>query len=324
MTLSFSLKNVITRYFKSLPVLEGASGKAGLKNGVFDISIDGGFAEMPSGKKVTLAAGSFRASDLLAEAVPGSMQFDLRGGIGELMEFASLPDLKFFDRTKVVLPNVQGQARAVIGLKLPLIKNVPRDRVTITQEISLSDAGVKDIVAGVDLSEGEFAVAVDADKIAVKGPAKLNGVPAKISWIKPRQGGEADIDVETTLTEKLRGRMGIKLDSYLDGDIPVKMKISNGTGPGSTIAVSADLSGVAMRVTAAGWSRAASKGTSASFTFEDQGKDGRLIRDLKITGKGLRISGDVRLNTQNALRVVDLQEVALSDDDAFLAEDGTL
>ena len=315
-TLSVNLKNVVTRYFKSLPLLEGASGKASLNKGVFDLAIDGGFASMPSGNKVALAAGSFRATDLLAEAVPGVFEFDLRAGISELMEFASLPDLKLFDRSKVNLPDIQGQARAVVGLKLPLIKNVPRDRVTITQEISLTNAGVKAIVPGVDLTEGDFAIDINPETIAVKGPAKLNGVAAKISWTKPRNGGEADIGIETTLTEKLRGRMGIKLDSYLEGDIPVKMKL-NGSGPGSQIAVNADLSGVAMRVSAAGWSRPAAKGTVASFVFEDQGKDGRVIKDLKITGKGLRISGDVRLNTQNTLRVVDLQEVALSDDDKF-------
>ena len=156
--LTFSMRDVNTRYFKSLPVLQGASGDAAFEDGAFGLNIKSGFVTLPSGKKLALASGRFDASDLLAVAVPGSFRFDIKGGISELLEYASLPDLKIVKDDLSTLPKIEGQARAVVGLKLPLIKDVPRNKVTITQEVSLSNAAVNGILPGVDLSEGEFAV----------------------------------------------------------------------------------------------------------------------------------------------------------------------
>ncbi len=315
--LSFTMKNVKTRYFKTLPELNGASGSAALKGGKFSLSIDKGYVDLPSGGKLTLAEGRFDATELLSGAVPGVFRFDVQGGVPQMMEFASLPDLNLIKDDVSKLPNVSGNARAIIGLKFPLIKDVPRDKVLITQDVSLRDASAKNILPGVDLTEGEFAIAMDKDGLTVSGPARLNGVAAKVKWQKPRDGGEAKVDVETTLTEKMRDKLGIKFGAYMSGDVPVKLAIASTSKDQRRIAVEADLSDVAMRVAAAGWSRAASRGTKATFVYSENKDNGRLIEDLKIDGKDFRLRGNVRLGTNNAMRVIDLDEVRISEEDVF-------
>jgi Protein of unknown function/AsmA-like C-terminal region len=315
--LTFKMRDVITRYFKSLPDLQGASGNAELKNGVFGLDIDNGYVVLPSGRKLGLAQGRFEAQDLLAVAVPGRFRFDIQGGVQELLEFASQPDLNLIKEDLSKLPNIDGKARAIVGLQLPLIKNVPRDRVTVTQEVSLSSASVDNILPGVDLSEGAFKIELTKDMLAVTGPAKLNGVAAKVDWRKPRAGGEAKVAVETTLTESMRAKLGIKLDAYLSGDVPVTLAIESASKDSRRIAVEADLSGASMKVAAAGWSRPATKGTSATFTYIDDAKAGRRVEDLRIKGKGLQVSGNLSLSGSNALRVIDFDEIRLSEDDVF-------
>ena len=316
-SLTFNMRNVNTRYFKSLPLLQGASGNAVLKAGTFGLDIDKGFVTLPSDRKLALAQARFDATDLLSGAVPGVFRFDIQGGVQELLEFASLPDLNVVKDDVSKLPKIEGKARAIVGLKLPLIKDVPRDRVTITQEVSLSDASVKNILPGVDLTDGDFAINLTKDMLAVSGPAKLNGVAAKVDWRKSRNGGEAKVAVETTLTEKMRDKLGIKLGAYMSGDVPVKLAIEGMSKDSKRIGVEADLSGVDMRVAAAGFSRAATRGTRASFNFVDDAKAGRKIEDLQIDGKGLRVRGNISLSDSNALRVIDLDEIRLSEDDVF-------
>jgi hypothetical protein len=315
--LTFSMRDVQTRYFKSLPLLQNASGNAVLKGGAFDMVIDKGFVTLPSGNKLNLAQGNFGARDLLSGAVPGTFKFDIAGNISELLEFASLPDLNLIKDDLTKLPPLQGKARAVVGLKLPMIKDVPRERVTITQEVSLSEAAVKNILPGVDLTDGAFAIELNKETLAVTGPAKLNGVAAKIDWRKARAGGEAKVAVETTLTESMREKLGIKLGAYMSGDVPVKLSIENATKDKRRIDVDADLSAVAMQVAAAGWARPAIKATRATFTFVEDGKSGRRIEDLRLDGKGLSVSGSLSLNANNTLRVIDLDEIRLSEDDVF-------
>jgi Protein of unknown function/AsmA-like C-terminal region len=315
--LSFTMKDVRTRYFKSLPALQGASGSATLKSAEFALKIDKGFVDLPSGGKLNLVDGRFVATELLSGAVPGVFRFDIQGGVPQLLEFATSPDLNLIKDDLSKLPKIEGKGQVIVGLKLPLIKNVPREKVVITQEVRLGEAAVKNILPGVDLTEGKFEIALDKETIVVSGPAKLNGVAAKIDWRKPRNGGEAKVAVETTLTGKMREKLGIKLDAYLTGDVPVKLAIESASKDKRRIAVEADLSGVDMRVAAAGWSRAATKNTTATFDFVDDKQTGRSIDDLKIDGKGLRLRGNIRWSAGNALRVVDLKEVRLSEDDVF-------
>ncbi len=316
-SLSFSMENVNTRYFKSLPVLQSASGNAALKRGKFSLTIDKGFVDLPSGGKLSLAEGRFDATDLLSGAVPGVFRFDIQGGVQQLLEFASLPDLNLIKDDLSKVPKIEGQARAIVGLKLPLIKNVPREKVIVTQEVSLGEAAVNNILPGIDLSEGKFDIEMSKDFIAVTGPAKLNGVAATVDWRKPRGGGEAKVAVATTLTAKMREKLGIKLDAYMSGDVPVKLAIDQASKDERRISVEADLSGVDMRVAAAGWSRAASKNTRATFVFRDSKANGRSIEDLEIKGKGLYVNGNIRLSASNALRVIDFKEIRLSEDDVF-------
>jgi Protein of unknown function/AsmA-like C-terminal region len=316
-SLTFDMRNVNTRYFKQLPLLQGASGNAVLKAGTFGLDIDKGFVKLPSDRTLNLAQGRFDATDLLSGAVPGSFRFDIQGGVPELLEFASLPDLNLVKDDLSKLPKIDGKARAIVNLKLPLIKDVPRDRVTITQEVSLFDAAVKNILPSIDLTDGEFAIDLTKDMLSVSGPAKLNGVAAKIDWRKPRSGGEAKVAVETTLTEKMRDKLGIKLGAYMSGDVPVKLAINNSSKDSRRIAVEADLSDVSMRVEAAGFSRAATSGTTATFNFVDDAKSGRRIEDLSIKGKGLSVKGNISLSASNGLRVIDLDEIRLSEDDVF-------
>ncbi len=326
-SLSFTMRDVHTRYFKDLPILQQASGKANLKAGVFSLMIDKGFVDLPSGEKLRLAEGQFEARDLLSGAVPGVFRFDIQGGISEMLDFARLPDLNLIADDISKLPNIQGQARAIVGLKLPLIKNVPKEKVIITQEVTISDASVKGILPGVDLTEGKFDILLNKERLGVNGPAKLNGVAATIDWQKPRGAGSAKIAVKTTLTEKMRERMGINLDTYLSGDVPVQVDIGADDESGRNIAVEADLSDVSMKVSAAGWSRPAIAGTKATFNFIDNGKNGRRIENLKLDGKGLKLRGTINMTANNELKVVDMDEIRLSENDVFSARiepgDGT-
>ena len=80
-SLRFAVKEVNSRYFKTLPLLRQASGEAVLKDGIFKLTIDKGGIQLPSGASLSLASGQFEARELLAEAVPGVFAFDVRGNV---------------------------------------------------------------------------------------------------------------------------------------------------------------------------------------------------------------------------------------------------
>ncbi len=315
--LQFNMAGVQSAYFKGLPVLQQASGNARLKDDVFTLTIDNGFVANESGAKVQVDKGTFSTTRLLSGAAPGTFSFDVSGGVPALLEFASHPDLKLATGEMDKLPKIGGRGEVNIGLKFPLVKGVPRSEVKITTDVKLIDTELKSVMQGVDLTGGDFTVAVKPESISVAGPAKLNGVPAQIFWEKPRKGGVLRAEVETIVDAKLRAKFGIKLEEYLSGDIPVKAVIL-GEGADRTIDIEADLSDVPMKIAAAGWSRLAVKGTRATFRIVDEGNGNRTVQDLKLDGKGLRLRGQVKLKP-GGFRVIDMDEIRLSEDDVFSA-----
>ena len=316
---AFNMADVTTRYFKSLPVLRNANGAARLQGGVFSLDITSGSASLEDGKTLQLSKGRFEATDLLSMEVPGAFSFDIRGDVENMLAFAAHPDLNLAPKDLETAPRLKGTAQALIKLNFPMIKNVPKERLKISTELSISDARLAGAMPGVDISDGTFKIALSAADITVSGPAKLNGVPSKLLWQKPRGGGAASAEITTVVDAKMREKLGIHLDDYMSGDVPVKLKISEAGKTSRKIEVKADLDDVAMKLSAAGWSRPATKGTNATFMVKE-GEDGvRRVEDLKLDGPGLHLRGELEVGKGGVLRSVKLSEIRLNEDDVFTA-----
>ena len=152
------MENVTTRYFKTLPVLTGATGNATLKDDHFNLNITSGQAALESGATLSLASGRFEASDLLSKEVPGLFTFDIRGPLENMIAFARHPALNVITADMEEADRLRGDAQAILDLKLPLIKDVPKERVKATTTIVISNAAMSNAMPGVDISDGNFKV----------------------------------------------------------------------------------------------------------------------------------------------------------------------
>jgi hypothetical protein len=309
----FSLKDVRTKYFRGLPPLEKAVGRFKLIDNTFDMTVDSAVTTLPDGQTMALAGGTFVATDVLADEVAGAFNFDVNSSISALDTFSKLPDISGYIKTGGSLPSIRGMASVKVGLQLPLIKNVPRDKVRVTTAVALSQVAMDNVVAGVDLTDGQFSVAFAERSVEVKGPAKINGMDAKIVWRKPGANAAPVTGVETVLDSRMRQKLGIKLDQFLEGPIPVKIALQQGEGRTSAD-VELDLSRVSFNVPSLGWKRAATKGTRASFSVQQDAKGSRVLKDVSLRGQGIGLSGDLSLGPNGDLRVARLRNVEFGAD----------
>ncbi|MBL8790980.1 MAG: hypothetical protein JNM45_10805 [Rhizobiales bacterium] len=315
--LSFSMENVTTHYFKTLPVLTGAAGYAKLKDDHFELNITSGQAALDTGATLRLEAGHFDATDLLSKEVPGSFRFDIRGPLENVIAFARHPDLNVITPDMDEAGRMRGNAQAIVELRLPLIKDVPKERVKATTSIAISNATYDNAMPGINLTEGQFNVVMDPQQITVTGPAKLNGISSQMNWQKPRGKGTPTVDVQTVVDAKMREKLGVKVADYMSGNVPVKIRVKGSGATGHTIDVAANLDDVALKLSAARWSRSKKPGTKASFTLVDGEKGTRLIKDLKLDGPGLRVRGNIEVTKAGELRSAKLSEIRLDEEDVF-------
>jgi hypothetical protein len=316
--LSFTMAGVTTSYFKGLAPMTNASGHATLKDNDFDLTLEGAAIAVLGGNVIDLRHGTFQARQLMSDPVTGIFSFDAGGSLPALVGFAGQPDLKNLNIDTTQIPALDGHVTATIGLTFPMIKDVPKEMVKFDTKISVSQVVKSDVVNGIDLSEGAFDIGVTETEVTATGTAKLNGVPSKINWSKPRKGGEGLTVVETRIDKSTQQRMGLKLEDFMDGAIPVKITAHGGLQGNAD--VEADLSTVAMKISALGWDRAATRGTSLSFTVNAKTDGSKSLQNITLKGPNILIEGDAEIDSKNGFSSAKFSRVRLSDELSFSAQ----
>ena len=316
---SFKVNDVTTKYLKTLPVLTNGSAEGGQHDNDFRLDISSGQSTLENGQKIKLTGGSFVAKDVMLDEVPGIFAFELSAPIEAMLAFASQPELNVVKMNFDELGKLQGRAEASIGLKLPLINDVPRDRIDFSTDVKLVDVALPDIAPGLDLSDGQFNVDLFSDSVSISGPAKLNGLPAKIQWQKPRNGGQAKATISATLDEKTREKMGLKLSDYISGSMPIHATIEKNDTGDAEVAIDADLSQVKMKLAALSWKRDATPGTKVTFNLRSTAQ-GRSIENFVLDGDGLHLRGSIKTSLKGKLQSVVMDQIKLDEDNVFSAK----
>jgi Protein of unknown function/AsmA-like C-terminal region len=315
---SFKLKDVSTKYLKTMPMLTNGAGEGGQHDNNFQLNISAGQSSLENGQTIKLNGGSFLAKNVMLDEVPGIFAFELSAPISTMLAFASQPELDVMKFDVEELGKLKGQAEASIGLKLPLIDDVPKDRIDFSTDVKLVNVELSDIAPGLDLTNGQFNVDLFPDSISISGPAKLNGLPAQIQWQKPRSGGQAKASVTATLDEKTREKMGMKLADYISGPMPIHATIEKNDKGDADVAIDADLSDVKMKLAALSWKRDATPGTKVTFKLRST-SEGRSIDNFVLDGDGLHLRGSIKTNLKGKLQSVVMDQIKLDEDNVFSA-----
>ena len=315
----FSMADVTSSYFKSLPPLLGASGRARLQGDSFELTIESGKVVLPSNGTVQVSKTTFKVERLLTTAVPAVFALNLSASAPDLLELAALPDLNLLKNANFVPPDIDGQAEAKIDFSMPLVKDLRRDQVQTAAKIQVTDASIKQVIPNVDLSEGSLLVAFDRSGVTASGPVKINGFPSKVSWERPAgPDSRATASIDTQLDDAAREKLGIKLGDYLQGPVKIQAEI-NGVGEkNASIKVKADLAKAEMFINVISWRRPPTANTTASFTYLAGDEAGRKVENLVVKGQSLSLKGDVFLAADGGLKSAKFSQVWLSDENNFI------
>jgi len=312
----FTMDKIDTHYFKSLPNLQNGSGKAHLTDNSFSLNIDGGDTTIGT-DVVQLVSGSFDAADIQAPEVVGKFNFEMDAPVSAMLAIATNPDLKMVNQDNpLAMPKATGSGHIKLSLQLPMIKDPPPDQVLVSTQVATTDVTVDGLAPGVAVTDGAFNINLTQDKVDIAGPAKINGLPAKISWSRGRQGGTPVTKVSLTMDEKSRSKLGMKLDDYLQGPVDADVTITKDAKGATLYDIKADLSKATLKLATLSYVRPPTDGTTVSFKMSSDDQ-GRNIDDFKLDGDGLHLKGAIDLYKDGKLKAVTMPEIRLSDDSVF-------
>ncbi len=213
--------------------------------------------------------------------------------------------LRTLEHPKVGLPRdlavkpdaVSGMASVRTIIRLPLIDQLTVQQIEYAASATTSGLAMKQVVAGVDLTDGAMTMQLNGKEMDVRGKAKLSGQPADITWRENfgRAAYQRRYDIRTsTSAADLAKVAGISLPQ-ISGPIGVQAVITE-TSPGNgSIAASLDLKQALIAVPEIGWRKEI--GADAG---------GRVALDMRNGKPADRIEADLRTADLQAQAVVQL------------------
>ena len=317
-SLGFRITGVTTTYVTGLPPLTDATAAGTLKDNDFRLEVESADVQMPSGLTGKLKKSAMLARDILAPETIGNFDLDVEASTSAILEYLSSPVLNVIRHSGFDTSKLSGDARAKVDLTLPLIKDVPEDRVVVKASAQITNTTLKDALPGMDITGGNIALTVADGAIEAKGPVKFDGVPAVLAWKRAAgAGAKQSAILEANLDGEQRLKLGIDLGEYVRGPVDLKAVVDDLADPDGKVSVEADLSEADFFISAIDFMRPAAPKTRATLTFYSKGEKGRRIEDLIVKGSNILIKGNIAIAPKGGIREATFSDVRLTDENIF-------
>ena len=287
------VKGVSIKYFKELPQVTGVDGTVRISATTLTVDADGGkLLDMAVGPSKVVITGLDKMDQFIDIAAP------LSGPLRTALEVLNHKPLGFPDKLGLKPSAVGGSANARLTFKFPLENKLTIDDVVFGAKGKVSDVSISGLIPRLPVTKGDADLTLDPQKLTITGKARVNGIPAEISWMEAFSS-KADILTRITARGEVgdgdRERLGFPTKPYLSG--PVQMDaVYTVAKPGQgRLAATFDLREAAMAVEPLGWTKAPGLPGTLKGTLELNRGDALRLSGIAIDTAGLKAAGAVEL-----------------------------
>jgi len=287
------VKGVSIRYFKELPQVTGVSGTVRISPTTLTVDADGGrLLDMAVGTSKVVITGLDKKDQDIDIATP------LSGPLWTALEVLNYKPLGFPDKLGLKPSAVGGSANARLTFKFPLENNLTIDSVVFGAKGKVSDVSISGLIPRLPVTKGDADLTLDPQKLTITGKARVNGIPAEISWMEALSS-KADILTRITARGEVgdadRERLGFPTKPYLTGPVQMDALYTVAKPGQGRLAATFDLREAAMALEPLGWTKAPGMIGTAKGTLELNKGDALRLSGISIDTAGLKASGGVEL-----------------------------
>ncbi len=292
---SWAFENLTADYQSPLYPATNAKGTASLKDDTLTINID-------SGKlgDMTVDKGKVSITHLTHPTTVGDVVIDadLHGDVATVLSYISLDPINLGEKIGIDPKKVKGTTSLHANVSFPALKDLPKDDVKVVVDANLNDVLLPSIVREMDLTGGPYNVLVKEGVVIVSGKGALNSQPIDLTYTQYIDPATApflsSVKANVIANKALREKFGVKLDQFVEGDVPVKIDYQQAKNDDETVSVDADLTPVIFKFSPFKYKKKIGQAGGATATVLIQKGEVRHVNDLKISiDKGGRAAGNL-------------------------------
>lgn len=314
LSFKFNLRDVSTRYLGDLPYIRQARGQGHVQGNKFLLTMSKGSVRLKSGARIALTKGRFFVGNLAKPGTIGELSVLANGASASIAQVLDHKPLGYMTKFGIKPASIGGDTALDVRLRLPMLKELPLDAVTIRTFAKLRKLRLKRAIGDVDITGGGIDLDVKGSGLTGNGIIRLNDVPAKLKWVEnfdKSVGDTTRFNLEATLDDKTRRKFGIDLSDIVRGTSKISVS-ARGVGPDIKIArIKSDLSKAQLFFKPLGWRKASGGRTTASFDVHFPANGDFVFKKLNVKGPDLTVSGEVTLDKAGKIKQVDLPVLRL-------------
>lgn len=263
--------------------------------GRFDLKADTLTATIEEGKigALDVSEGTLLLGEVVAVG-KGSAEISthIEGPLQEVISYMSNEPIDLQKKKKIDLKNVKGDAAIDLFLGFDTSKPVLMDEMVITAKGTLKDYVLPDVVRQLDLSGPALDFTLEDKKVSAGGKAELYNRDIDFTWEeylssegKPHK---SKATAKLSVDPNLRKELGIVLDFFLEGTVPVDLSYVTQNDGSGVADVTADLTQARFFIEPFDYEKEA--GEKGSTEFKAVFKDDDLQEIKGLSGKAPRFT----------------------------------
>ena len=195
---TFAFEDASIHYLRPMPAVVGVDGSARFSGDLLELTMSGGRLE-----GIAASHGTATLSGIHDAQPRLSATIEAEGPVSDALALLDHPRLALMSKAGLELNQVGGRAHTLFTVNLPLLKTIAAEQISFQGVARVQDGRMEEIAGIADMTEGSLRLGIDNASMDLRGTARLQGMPATISW-QERFGGEAPfarrLEVATTVT----------------------------------------------------------------------------------------------------------------------------
>lgn len=315
----FQIEEASVRYLDGLP--PARKGRAVARFDKDAIIIDVSKGEVDG---VQLESGTVTLSGLGGNQERGVIEARVSGSLADSMKILDAPRLGYASRFDIRPESLSGDAKTRLRIELPLIDDLPIERVSIKATADLTGAGMPKVALGQNLTNGTLKVEVDTAGLEMTGQASIGQIPADIRWVERFGDGEKyarRYEVKARLDRPGWERFGYGWASpWLAGQVDVDLAVLEPPGDGgSEIVVKLGLKETFLEFPELAWKKPLGEEGVAWISLFVRPDGGIDIKNFNIGMDDLRATGRLNLAPDQTLTSLDITKFVQGRNDLQLS-----
>ena len=290
--------NTVVRPVDALPAIHDADVVTRVSGRNVTINLGRGVVDLPSGRRLTISNGVFEVPNTQMKKPPARAHMRFEGPVPAAAELLATDRLREASGSPLDPAGSKGTVAAQVSLALPIDPDMPKGSIDYNVVADISNFSVDRFMMTQRIDAQTLRVTADREGYEARGDIRIGGMPASVSYRKPRDDSEAEVRLHAVFDDAARSRFGFDFNGALKGPVPIRLggKVSPSADQESRFAVEADLTQAKIDNLLPGWIKDAAKPARASFTMATRKGANTRIDDIAIEGTGASVKGSVELD----------------------------